>query len=457
MTLQIPIFVLAGQSNIAFGGIDNRLYELASGTGSNFDMVKVARGGTSLFAAAGQDWDPASGELYSQLVSAVKAAEDKVTKAGYEPVVYTLWVQGESDMGNARYGDQLTNFITHYRSDIGQADSNFTISLLPYANVVRSGEISTSNTLRNVTTIDPRDVKTWDGIHYTKPTRDHIAEDFFASTHTAITNGSGYINDLDRADIYRNGTGFHVKSPSFVDFHYTQTSAPVYLYSFSGDDVITTGKFNDTIYTNDNNDWVSSGAGNDFIDLGPHDDTAYAGPGDDTVIGGTGNDRLFGQDGNDWLQGMAQDDVLCGGNGNDRLDGGSGNDRVNGDAGNDSITGGPGADILAGGTGADTFYYSSADFAGTALANRDTILDFSSAQGDRIDLSAVDANSTNTSGDDAFVYIGAAEFSKTPGELRFQVTGANGLLSGDLNGDGIADFIICLKSVTDLQAHDLIL
>ena len=457
MSFQIPIIVLAGQSNVAFGGIDNRIYELASSAGPNFDMVKVAKGGTSLIANADQDWDPASGELYSQLVSAVKATEDKVRKAGFEPVVYTLWVQGEADVGNARYGDQLTKFIKAYRNDIGQPNSSFGISLYPHENVVRSAQIAVSHSLSNIITVDPRDVGTWDGLHYDKATREHIAEDYFSDLHLSISNWHLYQNDLDRAIIQKSSTAILAQGPLYADYNYTDMSGPVTISTFFGDDVITTGKYDDTILTHDNNDLVKSGAGNDYIDLGNHDDTAFAGSGDDTVIGGSGSDHICGQDGNDWLRGDAQNDFIFGGNGNDRLDGGSGNDRVSGDAGNDSITGGLGRDILSGGTGADTFYYSPADFVGAYLENRDTILDFNSAQGDRIDLSALDANGTNQTGDDAFVYIGAAAFSKHAGELRFQVTGANGLLSGDLNGDGIADFSMILQSVTSLNAQDLIL
>ncbi len=49
-----------------------------------------------------------------------------------------------------------------------------------------------------------------------------------------------------------------------------------------------------------------------------------------------------------------------------------------GQAGNDRLDGGAGLDLLKGGTGADTFVFST---------GRDVVLDFSLAEGDRLDIS----------------------------------------------------------------------
>ena len=87
-----------------------------------------------------------------------------------------------------------------------------------------------------------------------------------------------------------------------------------------------------------------------------------------------------------------------------------------------------------GGAGRDVF-----DFNKTAEsrvgANHDVIQGFKHAEHDRIDLKTIDADTT-TGGNQAFDLIGAAAFSGTAGELRF----AAGLLQGDTNGDGIANF-----------------
>ena len=73
----------------------------------------------------------------------------------------------------------------------------------------------------------------------------------------------------------------------------------------------------------------------------------------------------------------------------------------------------------------------------------------------KIDLSAIDADST-VAADQAFVFIGAAAFSSTAGELRAEVMGANTLVSADINGDGSADFSILVKGVTTMAGGDFI-
>lgn len=109
---------------------------------------------------------------------------------------------------------------------------------------------------------------------------------------------------------------------------------------------------------------------------GPTDgpDNLVGTPGDDNINGSGGDDTISGGGGNDRLLGGAGNDVLKGGAGNDILTGGAGNDRIYGGAGNDKLTGG---------TGADKFYF---DSALNATTNKDQILDFSSAEKDKIVL-----------------------------------------------------------------------
>jgi Ca2+-binding RTX toxin-like protein len=165
---------------------------------------------------------------------------------------------------------------------------------------------------------------------------------------------------------------------------------------------------------------------------------------DNVMTGNAGNDTLLGGGGNDTLSGAAGDDTLNGGAGNDKLNGGDGIDR---------LVGGAGADILTGGLNADIFVFLSLDESTVANAGRDAIMDFSQAQGDKIDVSPIDANTTVT-GDQAFAFISAAAFSGTPGELRTEVINGNTLVSGDVNGNGVADFAILVRGVAPLQASD---
>jgi VCBS repeat-containing protein len=128
-----------------------------------------------------------------------------------------------------------------------------------------------------------------------------------------------------------------------------------------------------------NNPHYSGTAGNDTI-------TGEGDPGNNKIYGGAGNDTLNGVIGQDEIYGGSGNDTINGGDGGDSLWGGDGIDTIHGDAGADRIVGGFGADILYGDGGADTFIYRSASDTG------DTIMDFSKADGDRIDLSAFAPN-----------------------------------------------------------------
>jgi Ca2+-binding RTX toxin-like protein len=180
----------------------------------------------------------------------------------------------------------------------------------------------------------------------------------------------------------------------------------------------------DTMYGEGGNDSLQGSGGGDNLD---------GGAGADTLAGGVGSDKLYGRDGNDLLKGEEGQDWLYGGAGADRLEGGSGND------------------VFYGGTGADTF-----NFRASELRGYDKIMDFSSAEGDRIGLSLIDANVFTTK-DDPFKFIGTGSFTKHAGELRYSVTDAGALIQGDTNGDGVADLSILLANVTKLAHTDFTL
>ena len=73
--------------------------------------------------------------------------------------------------------------------------------------------------------------------------------------------------------------------------------------------------------------------------------------------------------------------------GDDVLIGGAGNDLLFGGAGDDVLIGGPGNDIMYGGLGADTFVWQSGDQGSVDNPAMDIVMDFSLAEGDRLDLS----------------------------------------------------------------------
>ncbi|WP_395676476.1 hypothetical protein [Inquilinus sp.] len=136
------------------------------------------------------------------------------------------------------------------------------------------------------------------------------------------------------------------------------------------------------------------------------------------------------------------------------LAGGAGDDGLTGGAGADILRGDAGRDLLVGGGGADRFVFATGD---TGLGGSgDRIGDFSHAQGDRIDLSAIDANMAVV-GDQAFTFIGAGAFTGVAGQLRAVSGGGLTALHGDVNGDGVADFTVGLTGTIVLVAADMVL
>src|SRR5581483_11676399 len=171
-----------------------------------------------------------------------------------------------------------------------------------------------------------------------------------------------------------------------------------------------------------------------------------------TVTGTSAANTISGHAGIDILNGLGQADTLNGLGGNDTLVGGSGNDTENGGNGNDTLNGGTGADDLTGGKGADTFVFASISDSTNHL--QDVIEDFSHAQGDLIDLSAIDAKTGGA--DNAFHIVSA--FTGAKGQLVVTAHGTNEfLVRGDVNGDGRADFTIDVHSHTALTSGDFIL
>ncbi len=222
----------------------------------------------------------------------------------------------------------------------------------------------------------------------------------------------------------------------------------------AGSQVVFADSANQHIVLGADDDTIHGGAGDDYVGSHGGDDWLYGDAGNDTVSGGEGHDRLFGGDGHDWLYG---------GTGHDRLDGGSGNDSLWGGAGNDRLTGGLGRDRMWGGAGKDVFVFTSIKDSKVG-AQRDVIYDFQSGR-DTIDLRGIDANE-GRKGNQAFTWTskelpflfwhesGAflqAGFTGKAGQLRYE----HGLLTGDVNGDGRADFQI--KIVGKFAFGDVIL
>lgn len=244
-------------------------------------------------------------------------------------------------------------------------------------------------------------------------------------------------------------------------------------------------------------------AGRDMMFGGAGNDNMLGGAGADMMFGEEGDDRLFGEEGDDLLEGGAGNDLVVGGKGNDlfRATEGDGNDVYYGDdvsggcgtdtldmsailanitvdlgtghggrgmaqsaatgtdvlwsienfvggAGDDVITAGRAANVMDGGAGRDTYRFLSAQD-----ADGDTIASFE--PGDRIDLSAIDANGA-AAGKGSFVLVSGA-FTGV-GQLAVRhgsdCEGDFTLVEGNTSGDEGAEFSIRLRGHHNLTADD---
>jgi Ca2+-binding RTX toxin-like protein len=208
---------------------------------------------------------------------------------------------------------------------------------------------------------------------------------------------------------------------------------------------VTGSNYNDTLAGTNGDNVIDGGAGTDTL-------TYAAAPSGVTVSLAVTTAQATGGSGTDTIKNVEN---LIGTSFNDVLTGSSGNNVITGGSGDDQITGGSGADTLWGGPGADTFIYTSTSQSTVSTSTQDQIMDFSDAEGDKIDLSAIDANTATPGVDDAFTLV--ASFSKHPGEL-IQVAKTGGfLVEGDVNGDGKADFAIMVHTASALTAADFVL
>jgi Ca2+-binding RTX toxin-like protein len=261
------------------------------------------------------------------------------------------------------------------------------------------------------------------------------------------------------------------------------------------------GAGNDTILGSNGSDTFDGGAGNDNLDgrygydanllMGGAGNDTVAGDLNDTLIGGIGDDRYVvdggcavveaaggGIDtveidatyalaatlehlvlvGDEAIHGTGNTfaNQVTGNNGANLLSGVAGNDTLLGGAGNDTLVGGAGKDLTTGGGGLDRIKIGTLSESGTTFAARDVINTF--AHGDKIDLSAIDANGA-AAGNQAFSFV--ANFTRAAGQLQWDQTGPTAfLITGDVNGDAVADFSLQIygaPGMTQVYSWDFIL
>jgi Ca2+-binding RTX toxin-like protein len=326
-------------------------------------------------------------------------------------------------------------------------------------------------------------------------------------------DGNDYLYGLAGTDILDGGRGTDVMvGGTGDDFYYVREIGDI-VWEWGGQGIDTVLTFRNT-YTLppavENLVLVLSGPSSGF---GNELDNTLRGTSDFTLLmGHAGNDTIYGEGGDDHLYGEEGNDTIDGGSGHDYMNGGAGNDTyyvdhfddyvdeqqfyatgidlvrssvshtlfagvenleligtaaisatgneldnvLLGNSVSNVLRGFGGQDIINGGAGADTFQFGAVDEAGLSRVFCDQLPDFSAAEGDRIDLSLIDAN-PNVGGNQAFTFIGNdAAFTGAAGEVRYDTAG---YVEGDVNGDAIADLFIAVNPAVNpvLNVADFIL
>ncbi|MBI5278480.1 MAG: hypothetical protein HY854_18720 [Burkholderiales bacterium] len=236
---------------------------------------------------------------------------------------------------------------------------------------------------------------------------------------------------------------------------------------------------------NAGNNVLTGNSGANSLAGGAGNDTMYGLGGNDTLVGDSGNDSMLGLTGDDTYYvtelldkvveatgqgndtiittvtytmpvyvetmvmlagavngtGNAQANTITGNSSANAIKGMAGNDTLYGGGGADSLTGGAGVDVLQGDAGADWYIYALVSESPNLVGQRDTIV-LVLADGDKINLSAIDANVTLT-GNQPFTWKGTAAFdTNAAGQLRYDDVA--GILYGSNDADTIAEFAIII-------------
>ncbi len=301
---------------------------------------------------------------------------------------------------------------------------------------------------------------------------DRLEGGFGNDTYT-IDSASEFLVELGGTDLVRStatktlGTGFeNLTLLGTANLGGTGNGTVNTIIGNTGANTLAGLAQNDRLIGNNGNDTLDGGVGIDRLEGGAGNDTYTIDSASDVLVEisgidlvrstvtktlATGFENLTLLAGNINGTGNTVANIITGSTGTNTLLGAAGNDTINGGAGNDTLVGGLGKDTMTGATGADKFDFNLTTESVRGV-NRDVILDFIRAQGDKIDLSTIDADTDGTAGNQAFAFIGTGAFTGVDGQLRCSA----GIVQGDVNGDRVADFEIKVNLAT-LLATDFIL
>jgi Ca2+-binding RTX toxin-like protein len=281
--------------------------------------------------------------------------------------------------------------------------------------------------------------------------------DFDNSYIVEVEATDGTLSDFQTLSVnVTDVVGAKIIGTAAEDFIDALTTVPGQPLPTDEDDTIVGAGGKDFIQALGGDDTVYGGVGRDKVDGGLGADVMYGGPRDDTYTVDNPDDRvienhhggadrvkssvsftlgenvenltLTGSDNTDGT-GNGSANAVTGNASNNVLSGEGGKDTLRGKAGDDILIGGEGFDIYAGGPGADQFVFDS-----PSRTSADSVIDFSSAQGDRLAVYGADY------GLDAGLLADASYFALASSALadvdhgRFLYKAASRTLSWDADG-----------------------
>jgi Ca2+-binding RTX toxin-like protein len=268
-----------------------------------------------------------------------------------------------------------------------------------------------------------------------------------ATTTTSFTVGVADVVDLVRGTNGKNTLVGATGADRILGFDEADT-----LFGKAADDVLEGGDGNDLLIGGGGGDRLVGGKGIDTASYQDATGAVTASLKNPSVNTGIAKGDSYG--GVENLTGGAKGDVLNGSDGANVIRGLGGNDTLKGLKGADRLEGGLGQDTKTGGGGGDHFVFRTVKDSPNQKNGFDVITDFSRKQGDRIDLSAIDARTGKKN--QAFTFIEDDAFSKTKGELRYEKFAKATFVYGDVNGDGKADLKIQIAKAIDLKLGDFV-
>jgi Ca2+-binding RTX toxin-like protein len=237
----------------------------------------------------------------------------------------------------------------------------------------------------------------------------------------------------------------------------TGTAWDEQIFGLGGNDTIEGGGGLDDLFGGEGNDKFlanstsaedfDGGAGKDTIDYSK----VLAAPDSYSII-----DLVFNE-----AAGLADGDTyrkienVTGSAGADAISGSAGANLISGAAGEDFLRGRGGKDQLIGGEDGDYFAFGSTSDSGVGAGKRDVIKDYNHAQGDGLDISAIDAD-VGQGGKQEFTFVGSKAFTAA-GQVRSFFEGDHTIVEVSNDGDNAAEMQIELSGRINLTSADFVM